>query len=346
MSYLAPGAEAISEFARQHSGGWLNGTCVVTSALMCAIALDPARFQMASADIGDYLQRMVNEWRAEFPGDVSTNGASTFVDATGWLREQGYQVIDDVGVAGDWFGEMQRGIPAGNVYLVGVTNAQALPGDEAGVHNHGLCAFGVDDAGGIICGDPDNWRAQVNMPGNPVGLRVTYTRQDFINGQTSSMTKVWGRLGTPLDGYFNISADGKTYALKRDASISISGGELELFLRLNGALGLPKEAMNYTLQGQFYPGFCFRHYERAIVVYDPQHKLDTEPGFGDFYLAHLDGGPFGGAPAPTDDEAGEAAQMAALQQQVTTLQAELAQAQSGGRKAAAFDAIVAALATK
>src|SRR5262249_109534 len=129
-------------------------------------------------------------------------------------------------VSGDWYSEMQVGIPAGHVYLVGVTNAQALPGDEAGVHNHGLCAYGVDDAANILCGDPDNWRANVNMPGNPFGQSVTYTRQNFVNAQISSLTKVWGRMGTPLDGYFTVSADSKTYALKSDATISISGGEL------------------------------------------------------------------------------------------------------------------------
>jgi hypothetical protein len=343
MGYLAPGAEAISEFARQHSGRWLTGTCVEASALMCAIALDPGRFQVAPGDVGDTLQQMVNDWRASDP-NVSTNGASNYADAANWLRGQGLQAIDNLGVAGDWYGELQRGIPAGNVYLVGVTNAQALPGDEAGVHNHGLCAFGVDDAGNIVCGDPDNWRANAHMPGNPVGLSVTYGKQDFINGQISSLTKVWGRMGTPLDGYFNISADGKTYALKSDAVITLSGGELALYLKLNAAIGLPKEPTNYALQGQYYTGFCYRHYERAIVVYDPQHKLDAEPGLGDFYLAHIDSGPFAAAAAPSEDEAGEAAQLAALQQQVAALQAELAQAQQGITSASAATQAIHALA--
>jgi hypothetical protein len=344
MGYLAPGAEAISEFARQHAGGWLNGTCVEASALMCAIALDPTVFDLAPASVGDYLAQMVNDWRASDP-NVSANGASNYGDAATWLRSMGLSCIDDVGVAGDWYGELVGGIPAGHVYLVGVTNAQALPGDEAGVHNHGLCAYGIDDASGIVCGDPDNWRAQVNMPGSPVGVSATYTQQDFVNAQISSLTKVWGRMGTPLDGYFNISADGKTYTLKSDPTFAVGGGALDVYKRLNGAIGLPKEPANYTLQGQFYTGFCFQRFERAIMVYDPQHKLDAEPGLGDFYLAHIDSGPFAPAPAPSDDEAGEAAQLATLQQQVTALQAELAKAQSNGRKAAAFDAIVAALAT-
>ncbi len=193
MSYLAPGAEAISEFARQRSGAWLTGTCVQASAEMDAVALSPQLTPDPSA-IGDLLQQMVNEWSAEFPGDVSPSGASNFVDAADWLRDQGFNVIDDVlPDVPDWFAEMQTNIPRGCVYLVGVTNAQALPGDEPGVQNHGLAALGVDDAGNIICGDPDNWRANVNMPGNPVGQFVTYTRADFSNAAISSLTKVWGK---------------------------------------------------------------------------------------------------------------------------------------------------------
>src|SRR5258708_2019662 len=193
MTYLAPGATAISEFARQQSGTWLNGTCVEASALMCAMALQSWRSLLAPADFGDELQAMVDEWRAEFPADVSPSGASNFVDAADWLRDQGLSALDDVlPDVPDWFAEMQTNIPRGCVYLVGVTNARALPGDE-NVSNHGLAAFGVDDAGNIICGDPDNWRANVNMPGNPVGQFVTYSRADFSNAAISSLTKVWGK---------------------------------------------------------------------------------------------------------------------------------------------------------
>jgi hypothetical protein len=134
-------------------------------------------------------------------------------------------------------------------------------------------------------------------------------------------------MGTPLDSYFTI-ANG-TYTLKSDPSISLGGGEATLFVEVNGAIGLPKGQMDYSLQGKFYRGFCFRRYERAVVVYDPQHKMDAEPGFGDFYLAHLDAPVF-----PADESAALAAaqaakaaddaSIAALTTQVATLTAELA----------------------
>jgi hypothetical protein len=298
MSYLAPGATAISEFARQQSGTWLNGTCVEASALMCAMALSPARFQQAPAGFGDYLQQMVNEWRAEFPADVSPNGASNFVDAADWLRDQGLSALDDVlPSVPDGFAEMQQGIPAGNVYLVGVTNAQALPGDEPGVHNHGLCAFGVDDAGNILCGDPDNWRANVNMPGNPVGEFVTYTRADFSNAAISSLTKVWGGMLdiSQVSGFFTALSD-TAWSCKQNGFV-VQDGLLAAYRSwpaqgtLAGltALGLPLE--NFKPAG---PGRGTQTFERGTLHYDPvdsgtgTRALDNPPGAsGPVYIAHV-----------------------------------------------------------
>lgn len=196
MSWTAPGAEAISEFARQASGVYLHATCVETAALMCLIAQDPAA-RVPSAQIGDYLARMVADWQAWDPGGVSSQGASSYVDATHWLRGKGLTVDEDV-MSGAWWDELVNGIAGEhNVYLVGVTNAQAFPGDEPGVFDHGFCAYGYDGAGGVVCGDPDNAKAQVNMPGNPVGLSVVYHRQDFVNGQISSLTRVHPMAGIP-----------------------------------------------------------------------------------------------------------------------------------------------------
>jgi hypothetical protein len=186
--HLAPGAEAISEFARQSSGAYLTATCVETAALMCLCGVKPVA-QVAPAAIGNYLQGMVNAWRAADP-NVSAGGASNYGDATNWLRGQGATVDENIIGDGDWWAELQRGCASGYTYLVGVTNAQGLPGDEQGVHNHGLAGLGIDDAGNIVCGDPDNWAANDHMPGNPVGDFVTYTRQDFLNGQISSLTRI------------------------------------------------------------------------------------------------------------------------------------------------------------
>lgn len=201
--YLASGAEAIAEFARQVAdpafattpnitpGSYHTATCVEDMALMMAMAVAPQRFHYADSQFGDELQAIVNAWRAADPA-IDPNGASSYVDATNWLRGQGFTVdenlLDTPGF--DWWDEMVRGIPQGYVYGIGVTNAQALHGDEAGVHNHGFTAFGLDSDGDFLCGDGDNWAANQNMPGDPVGAFVTYSRQDLINAQISSVTRI------------------------------------------------------------------------------------------------------------------------------------------------------------
>ena len=49
------------------------------------------------------------------------------------------------------------------------------------------------------------------------------------------------------------------------------------------------------LTGEFrlpdYPNATFQIFERAGLVYNPQHDFDSSPGLGDIFLLHLDKGP-------------------------------------------------------
>lgn len=202
--YLHPGAAAVSEFARQHKGvitpfpmppevvegQYRHAECVETSAYEIALALGLVP-RYSPALVGDYLQRLVDDWHAHNPGVDYPQGASSYGDAAWWLRKLGATVDDNLLAPGfDWYGEMLTNLPKGYVYLVGVCNAQALPGDELGVHCHGLAALGVDDSGRIICGDPDNAHTQANMAGNPYGNLVSYRKADFVAADLSSLTRV------------------------------------------------------------------------------------------------------------------------------------------------------------
>lgn len=206
VAYLHPGFPAVSEFARQVAlgaiklpdvpqptnivpGSYLHGTCVETAAYEIAVATARIPWLPAS-EVGDYLQAMVNEWRAANP-NVGTSGASSYWDATNWLRGIGLTVDADVATDADaaW-AEMQANIPKGYLYLIGTCNAQALPGDEPGVHCHGLSGGGIDGSGNIICGDPDNSRTQVNMTGSPYGGLVSYTLANFQAAGITSLTRV------------------------------------------------------------------------------------------------------------------------------------------------------------
>lgn len=90
------------------------------------------------------------------------------------------------------------------------------------------------------------------------------------------------------------------------------------FYRQNqGQYGLPRTS-EFKLPA--YPNAKFQVFERAILVYNPQHDFDNPPGAGDVFLAHIDGGVGQQVIAkPIVD---------ALNQQITVLKQQLADAQS------------------
>jgi hypothetical protein len=70
-------------------------------------------------------------------------------------------------------------------------------------------------------------------------------------------------------------------------------------------LGLPLTG-EVSVSG--HPGVVYQRFERAVLVYDPQHAIDFPPGSSGVYLAHIDSG------------VGQDPRIAQLQAQIATLQ--------------------------
>jgi N-acetylmuramoyl-L-alanine amidase len=87
-----------------------------------------------------------------------------------------------------------------------------------------------------------------------------------------------------------------------------SNGNVRLF-------GLPTSSEIYPAQ---YPGTAIVPCERAIIVYDPQHKIDNPPDAGACYLMHIDSGL--GQDLLTHTLQGE---ISTLQSKIVTLQQQL-----------------------
>lgn len=298
-------------------------TCVESAEMVCDHVATHGRIPVTPAEDNALADDLLAR------GEASPNGATNSDAASAQMARLGIPNTHMHQAAGsfDWIGMIKRGVDRGVASIYGFNQAHLTvdtwtgQATNQGVFGHGVAIVGYDDSGAIVA-DPNTAQAEN-------GNFVHYTWDNLAAAASGSPDVVTPEvsMGTPLDGYFTI-ANG-TYTLKSDPSISFGGAEAALFVEVNGAIGLPLEPMNYTKQSQFYTGFCFRRYERGIVVYDPQHKLDAEPGFGDFYLAHLDKGPF--AIAQSDDEAAESAQLAALQadtaakaQEIESLKAQLA----------------------
>jgi hypothetical protein len=296
----------------------LNGqvaTCVEASEMVVDHIASRGRIPVSTGEDTALAEDLIARHQA------SPNGATNYLAASEQMTRLG---IPNTAYGPDWFAQhdfaplARAAIDRGVAVLFGVYAAHNLYDDlthqaeDAGVDGHGIALVGYV-ADSFLVADPNTSQA-LN------GELVQYSTADLQSafGGFPSMVIPEVSMSTPLDGYFTI-ANG-SYTLKSDPSIVLSGGEAALFVQVNGAIGLPLGQPDFSLQGQFYPGFCFRRFERGIVVYDPQHKMDSEPGFGDFYLGHLDR-----FQAPSDDEAAEASAQAALQAEVAALQAKLAQ---------------------
>ncbi len=308
---LVPGVETFCEWLVRLNGS--IATCVESSEMVVDHIASRGRIPVSAAEDTTLAQDLIHR------GQASANGATNYQAAAEQMTRLG---IPNTAYGADWFAKndfapvARAAIDRGVGVLFGIYAAHTLYDDwtktheDAGVNGHGIALVGYDSTGFIVA-DPNTSQAES-------GNFVHYTAADLQSafGGFPSMVIPEVSMSTPLDSFFTISSDSKTYTLKSDTSIVLSGGELALFLQLNGAIGLPLAKVDYSLQPAFYSGFAFRRYERAIVVYDPQHKMDAEPGFGDFYLAHLDNPHF----APPSD----AAQVSALTAQVASLQAQLA----------------------
>lgn len=328
MKKLVPFATAFCEWLVR-----LNravATCVEVSEMIADHVATHGRIPVSAAEDIALAQDLIAR------GEASANGATNYLAASDQMTRLG---IKNTAYGPDWFAKndfaplARAAIDRGVAVLFGVYAAHNLHDDwtnqdeDGGVNGHGICLVGYDDTGFIVA-DPNTSQAQT-------GAFVHYTVADLQSafGGFPSMVIPEVSMSTPLDGYFTI-ANG-AYTLKSDPSIVLSGGEATLFLEVNGCIGLPKGQMDYSLQGKLgVSPLCFRRYERAIVVYDPTHKKDSEPAFGDFYLGHIDDPDFGLG----DD--GEQAEAKAL----SDLQASLAAAQQALAARAKVDpAIVSAL---
>lgn len=109
----------------------------------------------------------------------------------------------------------------------------------------------------------------------------------------------------------------------------VSHGILNYYRANNGILNLGVPRSDETSQMS---GVAIQMFERGIVCYDPAHILDRPPGSGDVYLLHIDGGL--GQQMIAQPLTG------ALQAQIVSLKAQLAQAQP-----AAVDALQGQIAT-
>jgi len=129
-------------------------------------------------------------------------------------------------------------------------------------------------------------------------------------------------LNTPgVANYFEDAGDGR-WRCKHNGLV-IFGGILKFYLSfgnadLNGLtyIGLPETNEIYPAQ---YPGVAIQRFERGVLVYDPQHKIDNPPGSGETYMMHLYSGP---GQDPRIDALTK--QLADAQARISDLEAELA----------------------
>ena len=92
-------------------------------------------------------------------------------------------------------------------------------------------------------------------------------------------------LADPM-GQFFADLGGSRWHCK-DTSVDLSFGHLEYYRRYEGIFGLPLTNELYLSQ---LPGTAIVVYERAIAIYDPDHKVDNQPGAGSVYLMHINSG--------------------------------------------------------
>lgn len=184
----APNAKTppLSEF-RYDNGKWLNGDCLET-ALATAMAL-----AKGSEVTQDSINAVVNDLTTE--GKAQANGATTLADCHDYAVAKGYGVLKYVPYAEPFNGDFHALILQYAVsefqsppIVVNVANGQALPGDEKGLHYHGITIVGRDATGYLVA---DGDRLQANEAyqhytideleaAKPCGLLVLTLQRDAV----------------------------------------------------------------------------------------------------------------------------------------------------------------------
>lgn len=154
----------------------------------------------------------------------------------------------------------------------------------------------------------------VTLAGAP-GYSVDYNQSmkpDFGQWLQGGIQEPMLQLSDPIGKYFTSNQAGDRWHCEKTGQ-DIAYALLSFYRQYNGVFGLPISGEIYL---QAYPGTAVQYFERALVAYDPQHKIDTVPGATDCYLLHLDTG--------IGQQAVAKPLLSALQTQVDTLTKQVA----------------------
>lgn len=191
---------------------------------------------------------------------------------------------------------------------------------------NGIGMHDADDTTGItghFAIDPIN---RARCPGNfPWDELWTYL------GGNTPMSTIDLTNGT-VASHFTGNSDNSMWTCK-DNGFIVGHGILDFYRKFGGDafcgltyLGLP-QSNEKTVVG--YSGVSTQEFERACVIYDPQHVLDNPPGSGPVYLIHTSRDPrnvaMGAKIADLQQQLNkdtQAQEIATLQSQVATLQAQ------------------------
>lgn len=94
------------------------------------------------------------------------------------------------------------------------------------------------------------------------------------------------QLTDPTGKYFTSNQAGDRWHCTK-TNQDVAYALLDFYRKYEGVFGLPLTGEIYLQQ---YPNTAIQYFERAILVYDPQKKIDSPPSAGDCYLLHIDSG--------------------------------------------------------
>jgi hypothetical protein len=136
------------------------------------------------------------------------------------------------------------------------------------VHGGIISHADLDSVNRARCPGPYPWdELMAFLTGSPVTI-----------GEDTTMLQITDPFAAT---YFVDKGGGRWHCTK--TQVDIIGGILAFYRAINGAVRLPLTGEQYTI-----PGVVWQVFESAILVYDPQKKLDNPTGSGPCYLAKLD----------------------------------------------------------
>lgn len=285
MYAILPHAQASSEFQ-----GY-TGDCVMNAMLMALHGRWPWRYPLDAATLDAIVRECIAHYGAGPEGQWSADQMVVYLADHGIsCRKAAFAQTAD-GITHELMPHAgQQGA------VLGCTNAQALPGNESGVHNHGFTLFGVDDTSGVwLCGNGDA------MGSNPYAIQH-YTTANLLAAQLDTITWIEGPMLEPTDPivtrYYTPGPGG--WALTRNLALGIHGGMLAYYRNLfspgDGGgvdmLGLPlgnerPAGPSYVLNGATVQP-TYQDFEMGRLIYDPGHQIEPgrPGGSGSVYPAH------------------------------------------------------------